>query len=303
MRALLSVLLLCLALPAHAASLRVVADIPPVASLVQAVLGDGGTVETLLPPGASPHDHALKPSDARALQDADLVVWIGPALTPNLARSLDTLAGGATRLTLADATGTHLLPPRETALFDAHGHDHAHDHGHGHSHDADAPYDPHLWLDPDNASLWLGLFAETFAKADPDGAAQYRANAAAAQSALAEAADTARTRLAEGVRPLALLHDGLYYFEDAFGLTTLGALTPSDAASPSPRRMAALRDALPAGTCLLVEAQYDPRLVAALGDDVAVAEVDPLGAMLPQDGTLYPALLVDLATRIAACGR
>ncbi|SIS65843.1 zinc transport system substrate-binding protein [Roseivivax lentus] len=346
------ILTLCLGLglsPVATAAdpLRVVADIPPVAALAEMVLGADGQVVTLLPPGASPHDHALSPGDAGALQEADLVVWIGAALTPNLEKALGTLSGDALRLTLADLAGTHLLEPRETAIFaaghddhddhdhaqdakrddhdhdaehnDAHGHadDHDHDHAkdhaeaahddyaadaHGHGHSHDGPYDPHLWLAPENATLWLDAMAEAFTARNPEAAETYRANAATAKDAIAAASDRAAERLDGTDRPLAVLHDAFYYFEDAFGLTILGALTPSDAARPSPRRMAELRDALPPGTCLLVEPQYDPRIVDALGQDIAVAEIDMLGAFLPQDAALYPTLIEDIATRIAECG-
>ena len=56
----------------------------------------------ILPPGASPHGYALRPSEARLLQDADLVVWIGPALTPWLADPIATLAPTRRSSTLAD---------------------------------------------------------------------------------------------------------------------------------------------------------------------------------------------------------
>ncbi|MHA6325211.1 zinc ABC transporter substrate-binding protein [Roseivivax sp. CAU 1753] len=299
--ALVPIILTTVTLPtaARAAPPQIVADIPPVAALVAMVLGDADGVSTLLPPGASPHDYALKPSDARALAAADIVVWIGPSLTPNLARPMANLAPHASRLDLSAIPGVHRLPARDSALFDTGAHDHDHDHGH----DADTPFDPHLWLDPDNATLWLDTLRATITAADPDNAATYSANAAAARTALEEAAMRARATLAGADRPLAALHDGFQYFEAAFGLTTLGALTASDDASPSPKRLATLRDALPPGTCLLVAPQYDPRLVSALGADIHAVEIDTLGAALPPDAAFYPALLHDLATRIAACAK
>ncbi|MEO1533089.1 MAG: zinc ABC transporter substrate-binding protein, partial [Pseudomonadota bacterium] len=123
---------------------KVVVDIAPAHSIVAKVMEGAGTPTLLLPPGASPHGYALRPSEARALSNADIVVWIGPALTPWLERSLDTLAEGATQVVLMEAPGIEHLPLREGPLFehdhgehdDEHAHgDDDHDHGEKHAHD------------------------------------------------------------------------------------------------------------------------------------------------------------------------
>ena len=138
------------ALPARAEPPQVAADIAPVHSLVAQVMAGVGTPELIVRPGASPHGYALRPSEAGALQDADLVVWIGPELTPWLDRSLDTLAPEAARLTLLAQDETRTRPFRTGATFaahdhgaaeDAHGHEHE-DEDHGHD-DAHAHADEH----------------------------------------------------------------------------------------------------------------------------------------------------------------
>ena len=91
-------LVLALAAGGASAEVRVVTDIAPVQSLVAMVAGE--TPEVLIRPGVSPHDAALRPSDARALETAEVVVWIGPDLTPGLEGPIATLAGGARVLTL-----------------------------------------------------------------------------------------------------------------------------------------------------------------------------------------------------------
>ena len=106
--------LLC-ALPAVAQAEvpRVVTDIAPIHSLTAQVMGDLGTPDLLLPPGADPHDFALRPSDAEALTQADLVIWVGEGLTPWLEDPLETLAPQATRLELLAAPGWSALAARE----------------------------------------------------------------------------------------------------------------------------------------------------------------------------------------------
>jgi len=141
----LTALPLLMATPTLADVPRVAVDIAPVHALVAQVMGDLGTPDLVLPPGASPHGYALRPSEAGVLQNADLVIWVGPELTPWLADPLDTLASEAARLELLEVEGLRLLDFREGATFEAHDHDHDHDHDaeaeHDHDHDAEAEHD------------------------------------------------------------------------------------------------------------------------------------------------------------------
>lgn len=138
------------ATPALAEVPRVAADIAPVHSLVARVMDGVGTPDLILPPGASPHEYTLRPSEASALQDADLVFWIGAGLTPWMQDAIANLAGDATVTGLLEADGTQQLPFREGALFEAHDHGDHEDHGHDdhddhadHGHDDHADHDDH----------------------------------------------------------------------------------------------------------------------------------------------------------------
>lgn len=203
---------------------RVVASIKPVHALVSAVMGDLGTPELLVKGAASPHAYSLKPSDAAALQQAQIVFWTGHQFEVFLEDALETVAASAQSVTLGEAPGITLLPAREGGMFEAHdhahegGHDHdehdhdhdheehdheaEHDHAHGDDHDGDVAHadehaheegehehehgemDMHTFLDPENAKAMLGLIEATLAEADPDNAATYAANAAAERQAL-----------------------------------------------------------------------------------------------------------------------
>ena len=113
----------------------VATDVTPVHSLVARVMEGVGTPELVIAQGASPHEYSLRPSEARALQDADLVFWIGEDLTPWMENSIETLAEDAKVISLLESDGTELLDFREGALFEAHDHD-AHGHGdEGENHD------------------------------------------------------------------------------------------------------------------------------------------------------------------------
>lgn len=302
------------AAPAAAAP-RVVADIAPVHSIVAAVMGDLGAPDLLVPPGASEHDAALRPSDAAALDAADVVVWVGPGLTPWLEGPLDTLAAAAARVTLLDAPGMHLLPRRQGGAFgpDAHARaveadadeDPARESGSGERTSQDGA-DPHLWLDPGNAAIIAAVVAEALSAADPANAAAYRANAAA----FGERAAALAARLAPGItalrgRPFVVFHDAYRYFEAAFGLPAAGAIATGDAAPPSAARIAAIR-ALVAdagAVCVFSEPQFDRGLVAAVieGTPARAGVLDPVGIGIAPGPGLYPALIEGLAGGLIGC--
>jgi zinc transport system substrate-binding protein len=138
--------------PALADAPRVVASIKPVHSLVAGVMGGVAAPRLLVEAGQSPHTYALKPSEAAALEQADLVVWVGPSLESFLARPVANIAPDAASFPLMRVGGLELLRTREGGSWDAHAHDHGgeahakgdesdHDHGHGHDHAHDHDHD------------------------------------------------------------------------------------------------------------------------------------------------------------------
>lgn len=282
---------LCAATPALAEVPQVVTDIPPVHSLVAQVMGDLGSPELLLTKGADEHDFQLRPSQAGAVADAGLVVWVGPELTPWLASALEARPAGAAALALLDAEGTMW---RGYGGKESDGHDHGAE-------------DPHAWLDPGNARVWLGLIAAELARLDPENAAAYQANAAAAGDGIAalDAEVVAMLAPVKG-RPLVMYHDAFGYFGEHFGLTLAGSIALGDAASPGAARLAELRAEMEAGgvVCLFPEVQHDPALAEQLveGTDVKLGEaLDPVGSSLEAGPGAYAALLTGLARVIADC--
>ena len=105
---------------------KVAVDIAPVHSLVSRVMQGLGVPELIIPPTSSPHEYNLRPSEAKALQDANMVFWSGEGLTPWMERALDSLSANAEIVTLLEESETKLLEFREGALFEEHDHD---DHG------------------------------------------------------------------------------------------------------------------------------------------------------------------------------
>src|SRR5690606_5302086 len=150
---------------------NVVASIKPVHSLVAAVMAGVDEPTLIVKGAASPHTYALKPSDAGALESADIVFWTGHGMELFLADAPGTLAAGATVIELAEAPGIELLPVRQGGAFEAHVHEgEEHEHEHEHEH---GEGDMHFWLDPHNAALMVTQIAATLSEADPENAATY----------------------------------------------------------------------------------------------------------------------------------
>lgn len=298
-RTLAAMIALWLTGAAQAAPPHVISDVAPVHSLVAAVMEGVGTPALIVPPGTSPHDHAMRPSGAKALQEADVLFRVGGNLTPWLEGAITRLAPQAEVVTLLDAPGTHRLALRESALFETD------DHDHGHDHEAEG-IDPHAWLDPANAAVWLTAIAADLAQRDPENAALYRANAEAAQTTIAQVADVVRTRLAPlHDRPFIVFHDAFQYFEIAFHIPATGAIALSDARRPGPARIKALRDRVAeTGTvCVLAEPQFNRGLVDTVleGTPARLGVSDPLGTSLTPGPDLYGALLLDIADTLVDC--
>jgi zinc transport system substrate-binding protein len=283
---------------------RVAVDIAPVHGMVSQVMAGIGRPDLVIPPGASPHGYAMRPSEARALSQADLVIWIGPALTPWMEEPLEALASDAQRLTLADVPGLTRHPMRQGAAFDAH--DHGHDHGHGDDHGDEAVLDPHLWLDPENAIVWLAAIADTLASIDPDHAEDYRANAKRAQADLGVLADQLKADLdvVKG-RPFIVFHDAYHYFEARFGIEAVAAITLGDAGTASAARLRQVRDMVrdTGASCALAEPAASAGLIEAVSDsaEIRVVELDPLGLGISLGPEFYPSLLKLASGALVTC--
>jgi zinc transport system substrate-binding protein len=304
-----------LSLPARA-EIPVVASIVPVHSLVAGVMEGVGTPHLLVPGGASPHSFALRPSDARKLEQAKAVFWIGPSLETFLERPIDALARKAEVVALIDADGVKRLPFREGGPWEAHedeaekaapgkeaAHKDSHGHEHGHTHEGT---DGHAWLDPQNAIAMTKAIAQTLGHADPANKARYEANAARAIARL-QALDTALavTLAPAKGKPYIVFHDAYQYFEARYGLTPAGSITVSPEVSPGAKRLVEIRDRIrkAAAICVFAEPQFEPKLVrtAIQGTDARAAALDPLGARLAPGPDAYVRLLESLTADLTAC--
>lgn len=264
--------------------------------LIAAAVTDGIVpTQVLLPPGASPHHYALRPSDIRDLQAAELFYWIGPDLETFLEKPLQQREKPT--FALQQLPGMHLRH------FDA---DHDDGHGEPDHHHRPGSIDAHLWLSPDNALIIAAHMAETLARLDPARAEQYQANAKAFEIRIGQLDKQLKKRLA-GVKdkPYFVSHEAFDYFEDAYGLKHRGVFTLSAEIQPGARHVASMRERLQqtGPACIFSEPPMKPRLIETLsqGLPVRMAELDAMGFSVEADAHGYEKLMTNLADALAEC--
>ena len=287
-----------LALPATGeAAPHVVASFAPLQSVVAGVMDGVGLPEAIIKGGASPHTYAMRPSEARLLEEAELVFWIGRDYETFLARPLAGLAGRARVVALADLPGVEKLAARSGGVWE--------DDGDGHAHGAGAT-DGHLFLDPRNMKVLAAAAAAELAKLDPANAARYAANAAKTQAMLGALDEElgAKLRPLAG-KPFIVFHDAYQYLEKRYGLSTAGSITVSPERRPGAQRVQRIRDKVrrTAAICVFAEPQFEPSLVRTIveGTDARVATLDYVGIDIPPGPSAYAAIMRGLAGALSRC--
>ena len=300
--------------------LSIVVSIKPVHALVAGVMGDLGTPHLLLAAPTSAHHFTLKPSQARALQNADIVFWIGPGMEQPLTKALATLAADAQSVALDDSAGLVLFDfdddghddygtkDKRDGHDDHDGHDGHDDHGTKDKHNGHGGHgiNPHIWLDPFNAQIMLGVIADHLGKADPVNARAYQAHADGMRQAFAQLQiDIARQLAPFAESEFLVLHDAHIYFERRFGMRAHAAITTEPDVMPTAAKIKKLRHDLESHPidCIFGEpflGQKAVRLIAE-GSDIRIGQLDPLGGQLPAGASLYADLLKSYAAAFKAC--
>ena len=281
------------------AEVRILTSIKPLQLIAAAVQDGVGSPQVLLPPGASPHNYALRPSDVRRVRDSDLLYWIGPDMESFLPRVLknrtlptvdvQSLPGMRLRHFAADSASHEEEDPDE----------HDHDHRPG-------SLDAHLWLSSFNARVIAAKMAADLSAADPANAARYSSNAKAFSTRL----DTLDTRIKARVagisgKPYFVFHEAFDYFEDAYGLKHAGVFSVAAEVQPGAQHVAAMRKRLTemGKTCVFSEPPLRPRLAETLtaGLPAKLAELDALGSDTPINAQGYELLLSTLGDDLVGC--
>ncbi len=247
------------------AETRIVTSIKPVELIVRAIATDDMSATSLVPAGSSPHNYSMKPSQRRALENADVIFWVGPEMETFLYRLLS--AQEFSSRTVALMAGEH-----EPDNAGHNGHD-AHDHGDGE--------DPHIWLDPELAIEMAETIRDALARLDGVNIQAMDQNFQQFKASVRETDSAIRARLAPA-HDISLFsyHSAFTRFADHYDLKLEGVLTLNPELSPGARHIAEVQDKLRKGRhpCLLTEPQFNQRWWKSITQnlDVTFSTWDPL---------------------------
>ncbi|PFG19274.1 metal ABC transporter solute-binding protein, Zn/Mn family [Serinibacter salmoneus] len=244
-----------------------------------ATIAPDAEVTTMVGPGGDPHTYQPSTADIQAIRSADVVLWNGLHLEAQMDDQLASL--GDVQLAVGEAIPEDLLldwPERDEA--------------------GNALHDPHIWNSPQAWSLAVEAIADHLATLDPDGAATYRANAAAYTDQIDQAAQEAQEALAGIPEPRILItgHDAFAYFGDTFDLQVHATDFVSTEAALSAGDLSALADLIAEHEVPVIfqDNQANPQAITSLreavvdrGWDVEIATeelyADSLGAQAGVD--------------------
>ena len=312
------------------ADVKVVTSIKPIHSLASYVMDGVGKPDVIVDGYNSPHGFSLKPSHAKMLENADLVIWVGEDLEAFLEKPLNTIAKKAKNIEVMDLKGIKKLEFREKNIFeghDDHGHDehkdqhkeHGHDehkdehkeHGHDEHKEKDAheghhhgEHDPHVWLDPMNAKVIIKEITKQLVQLDSKNSAAYKANSKKALADIDMLTKAIKKDLNKDLR-FVVFHDAYQYFENRFNIKVLGALTVNTDVMPGAEQLSEIREVIEHEkvNCIFSEPQFNPSIIKSIAKDTKVKTgiLDPLGAKLDKRKNLYFDLLNDMASSFKGC--
>jgi zinc transport system substrate-binding protein len=331
---------LAAALPA-AADTQIVTSIKPLELLVRAVATDDVTVTSLVAPGGSPHNYTLRPSQRRALEQADAIFWVGPEVESFLIGLLaNNEFSGRTHQLMGQTDNRNEEAPHadddqsrehndhqqhqaDEEKHDGHSdedkhNDHANKEEHSehsdehtqandeHNHDHGTGDDPHIWVDPQQALEMAHSIAQTLSKLDSTNAQAIQQNLEAFEQRLNAREASIREQLEPlQNRTLFSYHSAFTRFAEHYGLQLQGVLTLNPALSPGAKHIAEVQNQLKqAGSaCLLTEPQFNTQWWKSIteGLDITFSTWDPLATDIPATPEGYEQFQQSIADAVLNC--
>ena len=314
------------------ADINVVTSIKPLHSLTSYIMEGVGEPDLIIDGVASPHNFQIKPSHAKMLQKADLVIWVGEDLESFLPSALKSIPKNAVVFELLDQSGLKKLKFREKNIFeghddhDEHGHDehakkeekhddHGHDdkakkeddhddHGHNEHGHAHGEYDPHIWLDPSNAKVIVKKITNQLSKIDKDNSSVYKANSKKLLKDLDGLIKEVKNEINKDAS-FVVFHDAYQYFEKRFGINVIGALTVNPDVMPGAEQLSEIREVIEheKAKCIFSEPQFNPNIINSIASDTGVKTgvLDPLGAKINKGKGMYFQLIKDMSSSLKDC--
>ena len=311
-----AMLSLSLSKPVFADDIHIAVSIAPLRLIVERLVGDFASVSQIIPQGQSAHHSSLRPSQRRAVASADMVILNHPQLEASLAPLIED---DGRFIILAEHLSPMLLPLEASRVHDhdehhdehehedhhdEHGHDEYHDEHHDehehkdhhdeHGHDEHASLsemDFHIWLAPLNMLAITKELEAELTESFPEKQAVLAKNSADLQNELTQIDKAMKEMLAElTIAPFITMHHVTAYLEDAYNLTSIGAVLPHAEGQLSAGYLRDLQDeaAEAKAACLFYEPEFSQDIAIQLANDLKIEAIllDPLGATLASEATI-----------------
>ena len=318
----------------------VITTIQPINSLVSAVIGDTGKTISLIPADISPHEYKLKPSDAKKMQEANIIFFVSNHLESSVTKVFKNLPKNIKIINLLEETGIEHLAIRDNEAWerhDHHGHDDHDDHDkhgkkhddhddhdkhakkhddhddhdkHGKKHDdhddRESKDDVHIWLSPDNAIKIVEKVNKELTLLFPDNASKYSENS----NKMIDKIQKLKNELAKDLAPIkgkpyVVFHDAYQYFEKTFDLNAVGSVALEGDIASSPKQISFIKDKIKKlnASCVFQEPQFDSKLVKIVveGTNAQIGTLDPLGVNISGKENFYIQLLKNMAKSLKEC--
>ena len=232
----LSLLTGCGTQPADTAAddgrLRVLTSFYPMYDFACKIGGDCIDVTNMVPSGTEPHDWEPSTNDLKNLEKADVFIYNGADMEP---WADDLLVSRSDTLRVVEASENVELRTTDGE------HEHAHEHEGADHHHGD--FDPHVWLDPENAKIEMEAIRDALCAADPENSTVFQSNYEKYAAELDSLDAEFREKLAPlPNRTIVVAHEAFGYLCDAYGLTQVGIEGLSPDSEPDPGRMAEVID-------------------------------------------------------------
>ena len=298
------------------AETRIVTSIKPVELIVRAIATEEMQTTSLVPPGSSPHNYTMKPSQRRALEHADVIFWVGPEMETFLDRLLSGQEFSGRTVALMQDDHESEADPDDDHSADHNDHDHPevaekeeeHDEysNHGHGHDHGDGEDPHIWLDPELAIEMAATIRDVLARQEGVNVSAMNQNFEHFKDSVRETDSALRTQLAPAHDiSLFAYHEAFTRFADHYDLKLEGVLTLNPELAPGARHIAEVQDKLRKGhhPCLLTEPQFNRQWWRSITEnlDVTFSTWDPLATDIEVTADGYNAFQQSIADAVLKC--
>jgi len=264
-----------------AADYTVIATTSVFADLAQLALGDNVTIETIIPAGVDVHTFEPSPADAQKLAGANLIVMNGLGLD-EWALSLLEAAGKSEEDVLELAEGID----ESNAWVYLEGEEHDEEEGEEHSEEEGEEHghggtDPHIWLDPKGAAIYVNRIAARVAAELPERAAEIESARDAGLAEIAALDEELRVGFAAidaSTRKIVTFHDAFGYFARAYEIEIVGVAVEAPGQEPSAKEIAALIDAIKAAgvTSVFSEAQFPSKVLDQVAAETGATVLENL---------------------------